>query len=496
MRPVAPPRPLPDNILQHLIPYTQVLNKGPTMPTRLPTYSTAVPASDRIRETVTRPRAAVAAHGCKLNQAEADVISRQLADAGFHIVPSSSEADLYVLNTCSVTHVADAKARQWLNGAKRRNPKARVIATGCYSTRAPEEVEALQSVDALVLNPDKGRLAEVASEMVMGWEKGKIISYANGASGGERSRAFVKVQDGCNQFCAFCVIPKTRGREANVATEQVLADIRARLDEGFKEVVITGPQIGSFGQYPPTPEFRRDPLNYDGRLHGLIERILAETDLPRLRVSSIQPQDLTPRLLNTFRDPRVCDHVHLALQSGSDETLENMGRRYGTQEYREAVRRLRESIPGIAITTDVMVGFPGETPDRFDESYRFCEEIAFAAMHVFPYSPRPGTRAYDLNGLPDEEEKRNRMSKMLALAEKSAKAYRRSFIGEIQYVLWEERVLLDGVEYWSGLSGNYVRAYARNDRINENEITRVLATGEVGKGLIVEQAGLPAAEGA
>ena len=438
---------------------------------------------------VARPRAAVASHGCKLNQAEADVISRQLADAGFEVVPHSVEADLYVLNTCSVTHVADAKGRQWLNGARRRNPGAKIIATGCYATRAPGEVDALQSVDALVLNPEKDRVASVASELMVGWQKGRPLTPVDGVRGGGRSRAFVKIQDGCNQFCAFCVIPTTRGRESNVAIEQVIADVGARVEEGFKEVVITGPQIGSFGQYPPRREFRRDPEGYDGRLHGLIERILAETDLPRLRVSSIQPQDVTPRLLEAFNNPRVCNHVHLALQSGSDGTLERMGRRYRTEEYREAVRRFREAVADIAITTDVMVGFPGETPDRFEESYRFCEEMAFSAIHVFPYSPRPGTRAHDFDGAVSEEVKRSRMGRMLPLAEESARSYRRSFIGKTLEVLWEERVGLDGVDYWSGVTGNYIRAYSRDDGIVEGDVTRAVATGEVGKGLMVERAG-------
>ena len=186
-------------------------------------------------------------------------MSRRLAEVGFEVVHQSAEADLYVLNTCSVTHVADAKGRQWLGGARRRNPQAKVIATGCYATRATGEVEALESVDTVVLNRDKGRLAEVASELMADWEEGAARSPIVDARGVGRCRAFVKIQDGCNQFCAFCVIPMTRGREFNVPLEQALADIRARVDEGFKEVVITGPQIGSYGQYPPTVEFRRDP---------------------------------------------------------------------------------------------------------------------------------------------------------------------------------------------------------------------------------------------
>ena len=415
-------------------------------------------------------------------------MSRQLADAGFEVVSQSAEADLYVLNTCSVTHVADAKGRQWLGGARRKNPKAKVIATGCYATRASGEVEALESVDAVVLNRDKGRVAEVASDLMAEWKEGAFASATPDVRGVGRSRAFVKIQDGCNQFCAFCVIPMTRGREFNVPLESALADIRARVDEGFNEVVITGPQIGSYGQYPPTAEFRRDPEGYDGRLHGLIERVLDETDLPRLRVSSIQPQDVTPRLLEAFRNPRVCSHVHIALQSGSDAVLVRMGRRYRMAEYRKAVRRFREAIPQIAITTDVMVGFPGETPVEFEESYRFCREMTFAAIHVFPYSRRPGTRAYDFDGAVPDQVKRDRMGRMLALAEELGAEYRGAFLGNSLDVLWEEKVWVEGSEYWSGLSGNYIRAYASDNGLSENEISRAIATSEIGKGLLVERA--------
>ena len=433
-----------------------------------------------------RPRVAVAAHGCKLNQAEADAMSRQLAAAGLEVVPQSAEADLYVLNTCSVTHVADAKGRQWLGGARRRNPKARVIATGCYATRAPEEVKALGSVDAVALNRDKDRIVEVASELMLDWKR-EPVGPAIGVAG--RSRAFVKIQDGCNQFCAFCVIPMTRGRESNVPMDQVLPEIRARVEEGFKEVVITGPQIGSYGQYPPTADFRQNPESYDGLLHGLIERILEETALRRLRVSSIQPQDVTPRLLEAFTSPRVCSHVHMALQSGSDAVLKRMGRRYGVAQFRESVHRFREAIPDIAITTDVMVGFPGETREEFEESYRFCREMALASMHVFPYSRRPGTRAYDFEGSVSDEEKRHRMGRMLALAEETGSGYRRSFIGKPLDVLWEEKVDLDESAYWSGLSGNYIRAYSADEALAANEITRTVATGELSKGLLVRRAG-------
>jgi threonylcarbamoyladenosine tRNA methylthiotransferase MtaB len=348
-------------------------------------------------------------------------------------------------------------------------------------------VKSLKSVDAIVLNSEKDRLTEAASELMAGWKRDVEAHPVAATQPAGRSRAFVKIQDGCNQFCAFCVIPGTRGREANRSLESVLAEVRDRVGEGFKEVVITGPQIGSYGQYPPTPEFRRNPEGYDRRLHGLIKRILAETDLPRLRVSSIQPQDLTPRLLDAFADPRVCSHVHLALQSGSDAVLGRMGRRYSTEEYRNAVHRFREAVPDIAITTDIMVGFPGETRKEFEDSYRFCREIAFAAIHVFPYSPRPGTRAYDFDGNVPDEEKRQRMRRMLDLAEESGQRFRRSFVDRHMDVLWEEKVELDGKSYWSGLTDNYIRAYSSDPGLSANQITRSAVAGELSKGLLVER---------
>ncbi|MFQ5875790.1 MAG: MiaB/RimO family radical SAM methylthiotransferase, partial [Dehalococcoidia bacterium] len=309
-------------------------------------------------------RVAIATHGCKLNQAESETMGRQFAEAGYSLVAADQPADIYILNTCTVTHVADGKARRWLRAAYRRNPEATVVATGCYAERDAEGLAWVEGVGLVVGNRNKGRLLELVQGLGVR-EKYGSLPAANGGGPSlgsaypSRTRAFVKIQDGCNQFCTFCIAPFTRDREANVPINDVIDQVRARVREGYKEIVITGPQIGSYGLYPPNSETRRDPDDYDGRLHGLVERILGETGVPRLRISSIQPQDLTARLLDAWQDQRLCRHVHMALQSGSDAVLGRMRRRYSTAQYRRAIERLRGVVTGLAMTTDVMVGFPG-----------------------------------------------------------------------------------------------------------------------------------------
>lgn len=435
-------------------------------------------------------RVAIATHGCKLNQAESDSISRKFAEAGCRVVDPDESADIYILNTCSVTHVAESKARRWLRSAHRRNPQASIVATGCYAARDPKDLRGVDGVGLVVGNQDKNRLLEIVQTSGLLEKYGSLpVSSTIGEplnlrTG--RTRAAVKIQDGCNQFCAFCVIPVTRGRESNVPMNEVVDLVRSRVKEGFKEVVLTGPQIGSYGLYPLTSEARKDPDLYEGRLHGLVERVLSETDVQRLRISSIQPQDLTQRLLRAWEDPRLCRHVHMALQSGSDTVLKRMRRRYSTSEYRSTVDRLRSAVPDIAITTDVIVGFPQETRGEFEESFQFCREMAFAGTHVFPYSPRPGTRAAEMPHELLEGNKKDRVDKMLVLAQESACHFRRSFVGQTVGVLWEDRERSDGRSLWSGLTDNYIRVYSDDERLSANQITSVIVTGEVENGLIGE----------
>ena len=435
-------------------------------------------------------RVAIATHGCKLNQAESDSIGRTFSQAGCQVVDPDGPADIYILNTCSVTYVAESKARRWLRSAHRKNPQASIVATGCYAARAKEELEGLEGVSLVVGNQHKDRLAEIV-EMSGLLEKYGSLPASDVIDRSfnpptHRTRAAVKIQDGCNQFCAFCVVPLTRGRESNLPIDEVIKLVRDKVEEGFKEVVLTGPQIGSYGLYPLTTEARKDPDSYDGRLHGLIERVLNETEVERLRISSIQPQDLTQRLLRAWEDPRLCRHVHMALQSGSDAVLQRMRRRYRTSQYREAAERLRKAVPGIAITTDVIVGFPQETLEEFEEGFQFCREMDFAGMHVFPYSPRPGTRAAEMSHKLPNNHKKDRVGRMLALARESVSRFRRSFIGQKFGVLWEDREQAAGRSSWSGLTDNYIRVYSDDEGLSTNQITLTLLIEELENGLLGE----------
>ncbi len=434
-------------------------------------------------------RVAIGTQGCKLNQAESDGLANRFSEAGYTLVDPEQTAEVYVLNTCSVTHVADSKARQWLRSAKRRNPEALVVATGCYANRASATLVAMQEVDLVIGNRNKDVLLD--SLQVSGLlEKYGSYPAAPGHDSvsdrrySQRTRAFVKIQDGCNQFCSFCIVPITRGRQLDVPIADVVERVSNRVREGYKEVVLTGPQIGSYGLYPPTAESRKDPEGYDCRLHGLMEAILEQTNVDRLRLSSIQPQDLTPRLLSAWKDPRVCRHVHMALQSGCDSTLRRMKRRYSTYQFEKAANMLREEVPDIAVTTDVIVGFPGETEDEFEESYQFCRRIGFADMHVFPYSARPTTQAERLENKTPPKVKKERVAKMLALAQDSASRFRRSFIGRRMDVLWEEGQSIDNDTFIVGLTDNYIKAYTLDSEVRPNSITPVTLLDEMGKGLI------------
>ncbi|MBI2847200.1 MAG: tRNA (N(6)-L-threonylcarbamoyladenosine(37)-C(2))-methylthiotransferase MtaB [Chloroflexi bacterium] len=419
------------------------------------------------------PTVAIATHGCKLNQAESDALARRFAKAGYVLVGPNERADVYILNTCTVTHIADRKARHWLRWAHRLNHNACVIATGCYAERSPRELSQIQGVHKVIGNQDKERLVEKIEALLS--RRGPEIQETL-VFGSFKTRAFVKIQDGCNQFCSFCVIPLTRGRERSLPISGVLEEVRARVAEGFKEVVLTGPQIGSYGmdQQPRTAQ--------NGRLENLVWRILDETEVQRLRISSIQPQDLTQGLLSLWSNPRFCRHVHVALQSGSDFVLRRMRRRYTTSEYERIVALLREAVPDVSITTDVMVGFPGETDEEFEESYRFCRQIGFAGMHIFPFSPRPGTRAATMQDGVTERVKTERMEMMLRLSEESGRRFRERFLGRTMLVLWEDSTTQDLSMVWSGLTDNYIRVLAKSEKELSNQLMPAVLLSEAGDG--------------
>jgi len=401
------------------------------------------------------PRVALDSLGCKLNQAEIELLAHELAAAGYRLVSPSDEADIYILNTCTVTHIADRKSRHMLRMFHRRNPDARLVAIGCYAERSPRELEVIEGVDLVLDNADKWNLLpllEASGRPGQPAAGDSVQLYGNA----RRTRAFIKVQDGCRNSCAYCIVPLVRSREESVPAAQVVNKMRERVSAGHKEVVLTGTEIGTYN---------RDGID----LKGLLERILAETAITRLRLSSVQPPEITSGLIGLWRDPRLCPHFHLSLQSGSDAVLGRMRRRYDTAGYRRAVSLIRESVPDVAVTTDVIVGFPGETDAEFRESLDFCRQMRFARIHVFPYSPRPGTEAANMPQTVPEKVKKQRSQQMLALAGESVRDFIKRFLGGTAEVLWEKKAA--GV--WSGLTGNYIKVYSRDSGELTNKLLPV-----------------------
>ncbi len=412
-------------------------------------------------------RVAIETLGCKLNQAESELLARQMAEAGFRLVSPGAKADVYILNTCTVTHIADRKARHRLRMARRLNPGAVIVATGCYVQRAREEIRQIEGVDIVLANDEKPNLLGLLNGLVQ--TPHQEIMPIESASGGWRTRSFIKIQDGCNTPCAYCIVPAVRGGEKSLSPEQILSEIKERLAEGYLEIVLTGTKVGSY--------------NYVGvNLAGLLGKILGECNLPRLRLSSLQPGELTPELISLWKDERLCPHLHPALQSGSDSVLQRMNRCYNTTEYRQALSLIRSELPDAAITTDVIVGFPGETEAEFEESYRFYREMEFARIHVFPYSPRQGTPAARMPEKVPDNVKKQRVERMLALANESARSFRQRFLGKTITVLWERET--NG--YWSGYTGNYIKVYTRSTEDLTNKLLPVKLLELKGDGVVGE----------
>lgn len=405
--------------------------------------------------------------GCKLNQAEIERLARDFTAAGHRVVGSPEEADLHVVNTCTVTHVA-ARASRKAAGRAGRRAGVRTVLTGCYATDTPEEAARLAGVDLVVPNPDKDRLLDRVHEAFPDLAEPEIpVPYVPLPFG--HTRALVKVEDGCNMRCAFCIIPSTRGAQRSRPPAEVVAEVRSLAGEGYREVVVTGVQISAY-------------RSGGSRLYELVRAILDGTDVPRLRLTSIAPWDLDERLLELWSDPRLCRHLHLSLQSGATATLRRMRRPYTAESYLRLVERVREAIPGVAVTTDVIAGFPGETDGEMEESLATVEAAGFAKVHVFPFSPRPGTEAADLPGQVPPEERKLRMERMLALADRAERAFRLAHLGTRATVLWERP--RDGVGH--GLTDNYLRVICPEgaglwNRFTEVELTGLAEDGVTGR---------------
>ena len=411
------------------------------------------------------PTVYIETHGCKLNEADTQAMSRRFLEAGYGISSKPDDASIHVVNTCTVTHVADSKARQALRRAKLRNPRSLVVATGCYAQRAPDELDRLQGVDVVLGNTQKDALVEEVSQLLdfYGAESPSLDTIDEERAPVLLSRAMIKIQEGCNQVCAYCIVPKVRGRERSIPPQTLVSQVNDLVRRGYREVVLTGTQLGSYGFDIP-----------GASLTGMLRRLLDETTIPRLRVSSLQPQEITDELLDLWQDQRLCPHFHLPLQSGSEPVLKQMRRRYSPGRYLEAVRMVRKAVPDAALTADVIAGFPGETVEQFQDTYDLCCEVGFAAIHVFPYSARPGTTAAYLKPKVDSKEVRRRMEMMLDLANRQAESYRKSLLGTRSTVLWENGKPLGNTRVWSGLTGNYVRVAAASSEPLHNRITPVV----------------------
>jgi threonylcarbamoyladenosine tRNA methylthiotransferase MtaB len=403
-----------------------------------------------------KPAVAIDSLGCKLNQAEMESLARQLTGAGYTLVSPTEKADIYILNSCTVTHIADRKTRQKLRGYHRLNPAARLIVTGCYAERLPEELEALEGVTMVVSNTAKSDILRLIEDIEV---PDRISSGFSETA--LRTRSSIKIQDGCRSNCAYCIVPLVRSRLDNVSPDRIVEDIKARVNEGFQEVVLTGTEVGLY---------RHAGVG----LLELLVRILAETEITRIRLSSLQPPEISPDLVALWQDNRLCPHFHISLQSGSDSVLSRMNRRYTTGEYRRVVDLIREKVPGAAVTTDVIVGFPGETDAEFRQTLDFSRQMKFARIHVFPYSSRPGTAAAAMTPVVSAAVKKERSRQMLSLAGEAMKAFHASNIGKTTEVLFEQQAR----GFWTGLTGNYIRVYIKSRVDMTNRLVPVkLTTG-------------------
>ena len=416
--------------------------------------------------------------GCKVNSYEMDVMSQKLVDAGCIMVPFHEKADVYVINTCTVTNIADRKSRQMLHRSKKENPEAVVVAVGCYVETGTEGVKKDECIDLAIGNNKKSEIADILEEFfseregqrdkTLGGTTIIDINHTNEYENmrltqlPEHTRAYIKVQDGCNQFCTYCLIPYARGRIRSRDMGDVLEEIKDLSAKGCKEVVITGIHVGSYGMDKGGPN-----------LVDLLEEIDKIPGIERIRMGSIEPRFITPENVERMAAlKKLCPHFHLSLQSGCNSVLKRMNRHYTAQEYMASVALLRKAFDRPAITTDVIVGFPGETKEEFEECRKFVEDVAFYEMHVFKYSPRKGTVAA---GMPDQltdRQKSERSDVLLDLTERDSVCYREAFIGEELSVLWEDEETIDGRKYMIGHTDRYVRvAAAKGSKEYENAVS-------------------------
>lgn len=408
--------------------------------------------------------------GCKVNAYETEAMQHLLEEAGYEIVPFTQKADVYVINTCSVTNMADRKSRQMLHKAKKNNPDSIVVAAGCYVQTSEKEVLNDLSVDIVIGNDRKHDLVRLLEEYSLDSVNDTVDDINDGKHDfeelfidqtKEHTRAFIKVQDGCNQFCSYCIIPYARGRVRSRRFENVIAEVERLATNGFKEVVLTGIHLSSYGV---------DFEEATGLLE-LIQAVNAVKGIERIRLGSLEPKIVTEHFASELSKlDKICPHFHLSLQSGCDATLKRMNRKYTTKEYERGCELLRKYFVHPAITTDVIVGFPGETEEEFEQTKAYLEHIHFYEMHIFKYSKRKGTRAAVMPDQIDEQVKAARSEKLIALGHDMSKEFRKFYIGKNEEVLFEEKAVIGDKEYFVGYTKEYVKVAKETAENLENQI--------------------------
>ena len=408
--------------------------------------------------------------GCKVNAYETEAMQHLLEEAGYEIVPFTQKADVYVINTCSVTNMAGRKSRQMLHKAKKNNPDSIVVAAGCYVQTSEKEVLNDLSVDIVIGNDRKHDLVRLLEEYSLDSVNDTVDDINDGKHDfeelfidqtKEHTRAFIKVQDGCNQFCSYCIIPYARGRVRSRRFENVIAEVERLAANGFKEVVLTGIHLSSYGV---------DFEEATGLLE-LIQAVNAVKGIERIRLGSLEPKIVTEHFASELSKlDKICPHFHLSLQSGCDATLKRMNRKYTTKEYERGCELLRKYFVHPAITTDVIVGFPGEAEEEFEQTKAYLEHIHFYEMHIFKYSKRKGTRAAVMPDQIDEQIKAARSEKLIALGHDMSKEFRKFYIGKNEEVLFEEKAVIGDKEYFVGYTKEYVKVAKETDENLENQI--------------------------
>ena len=430
-------------------------------------------------------RVAVFTLGCKTNQYESEAMASLFRYHGYETVSFDDKADIYIINTCTVTHLGDRKSRQVIRRAVKKNPDAIIAVAGCYAQMSPGEILDIPGVDLVIGTRDRDKIVELVEEAgksptplnavkdiltQQSFENLAILDYES------RTRAFVKIQEGCNNFCTYCIIPYARGPLRSRSVDSVLEETKKLVDQGFGEIVLTGIHVGAYGI----------GLAQKIDLTDLVVRVALIPGLKRLRLGSIEPLDITPRLISVIAQIRtVCRHLHIPLQSGDDHILKRMKRQYNAFEFSRLISAIRGQIPEIGVTTDVIIGFPGETDEMFENTYDLIKDIGFSKTHVFKYSPRKGTPAADYPDQVSAEVKGARSKRLIALDRENQRRFAARFIGETVEVLAEHRVDKEE-DVWEGLTDNYVRALFKSDEDLKGEVVDVRTVKLKGTSLLAK----------